>query len=139
VLTVEQIYRLRKTFALLEGQAHVAALVFYQRLFELDPALRPLFKNDIEVQAGKLMDMLSASLSLMERPAELAGILENLGASHVTYGVKTSDYETVGKALLTMLEAVLGKQFTDEVRLSWTSLYQLISATMLRGAARVVR
>ena len=134
---MEQIYRLRKTFALLEGQAHVAALVFYQRLFELDPALRPLFKNDIEVQAGKLMDMLSASLSLMERPAELAGILENLGASHVTYGVKTSDYETVGKALLTMLEAVLGKQFTDEVRLSWTNLYQLISETMLRGAARV--
>ena len=55
MLDPDQKHRLRKTFALVERQSHVAALVFYQRLFELDPMLRPLFKTDIEEQAAKLM------------------------------------------------------------------------------------
>jgi hemoglobin-like flavoprotein len=134
MLTADQIHRLRKSFIQVERQSHVAALVFYQRLFELDPALRPLFKTDIELQAEKLMEMLTAALSLMERPGELTSTLEDLGARHVGYGVKAEHYSTVGTALLAMLEGVLTKDFTPETRLAWTDLYALISGTMLRGA-----
>jgi hemoglobin-like flavoprotein len=136
-LDPEQKHRLRKTFALVERQSHVAALVFYQRLFELNPMLRPLFKTDIELQAAKLMDMLSSALSLMEKPEELNETLEELGARHVGYGVKTEHYETVGDALLAMLSTVLGKDFTPDTHKAWTELYQFIASTMLRGAARV--
>jgi hemoglobin-like flavoprotein len=136
-LDAEQKHRLRKTFALVERQSHVAALVFYQRLFELNPMLRPLFKTDIELQAAKLMDMLSSALSLMEKPEELNETLEELGARHVAYGVKTEHYETVGEALQAMLSTVLGKDFTADTRMAWMELYQFIAATMLRGAARV--
>ena len=139
MLDPEQKHRLRKTFALVERQSHVAALVFYQRLFELNPMLRPLFKTDIELQAAKLMDMLSSALSLLEKPEELSETLEELGARHVAYGVRTEHYGTVGEALLAMLSTVLGKEFTADTRRAWTELYQFIAATMLRGAARVVR
>ena len=135
VLTADQIHRLRKSFIHVERQSHVAALVFYQRLFELDPTLRPLFKTDIELQAQKLLEMLAAALSLLERPGELASTLEDLGARHVGYGVKTEHYATVGTALLAMLESVLTKEFTPETRLAWTDLYALIAGNMLRGAA----
>lgn len=136
MLDPEQKHRLRKTFALVERQSHVAALVFYQRLFELDPSLRPLFKTDIEVQANKLMEMLGAALSLLEKPEELTGVLEELGARHVNYGVKTVHYATVGQALLDMLSSVLDKEFDANTRIAWTDLYVAISETMLRGAAR---
>ena len=139
MLTADQIHRLRKSFTQVERQSHVAALVFYQRLFELDPALRPLFKTDIELQAEKLMDMLTAALSLLERPGELTSTLEDLGARHVGYGVKAEHYATVGTALLAMLESVLTKEFTPETRLAWTDLYALISETMLGGAAHPAR
>jgi hemoglobin-like flavoprotein len=138
-LDPEQKHRLRKTFAIVERQSHVAALVFYQRLFELNPMLRPLFKTDIELQAAKLMDMLSSALSLLEKPEELNETLEELGARHVTYGVRTEHYETVGEALLAMLSIVLGKDFTADTRRAWTELYQFIADTMLRGAGRVTR
>jgi len=137
VLDAEQKHRLRKTFAIVERQSHVAALVFYQRLFEINPMLRPLFKTDIELQAAKLMDMLALALSLLEKPDELLETLEELGARHVIYGVRTEHYDTTGEALLAMLSTVLGKEFTTETRRAWTELYQLIAATMLRGAARV--
>lgn len=138
MLDPEQKHRLRKTFALVERQSHVAALVFYQRLFELDPMLRPLFKNDIEEQAAKLMDMLASALSLLEKPEELTDTLEQLGARHVGYGVKTEHYATVGEALLSMLSSVLGKDFDPQTRQTWTALYQVIAETMLSGAAKVV-
>ena len=35
------------------------AEMFYNRLFDLDPSLRPLFKGDIKQQGRKLMQMLS--------------------------------------------------------------------------------
>lgn len=137
MLTTEQKYLLRKSFGLVERQSHVAALVFYQNLFERDPALRPLFTNDIETQAGKLMDMLAASLSLLERPEELTSTLEALGARHVAYGVQTRHYATVEGALLAMLEKVLDAGFTPETRQAWIELYQFISTTMLQGAATI--
>ncbi len=135
MLEIEQKHRLRKTFALVEGQAQIAALVFYQRLFELDPRLRALFKNDIEQQAAKLMEMLATTLSLLEKRDELTEVLENLGARHVEYGVRTEHYATVGEALLSMLSSVLGSQFCPQTRQAWAELYQFIAATMLRGAA----
>lgn len=138
-MTAEQIHLLRKSFSLVEGKADIAALLFYQRLFELDPGLRPLFKTDIELQAIKLMWMLGGALSLLERPAELASTLGDLGARHADYGVEPAHYVTVGTALSSMLEDVLGKDFTLETRQAWVALYQIISEAMLRGAEHATR
>lgn len=136
VPTAEQTLLLRKSFALVERQTHVAALIFYQRLFELAPGLRALFKSDIESQSTKLIEMLSVTLGLLEKPEELTATLEHLGASHVGYGVETAHYDIAGEALMTMLERVLGGQFTGETRRAWVELYQGISEAMLRGAAK---
>jgi hemoglobin-like flavoprotein len=138
-MTAEQIHLLRRSFDTIERQAHVAALVFYRRLFELDPSLRPMFQTDIEVQSRKLIDMLGLTLSLLDRPTELEGELEQLGLRHVTYGVKEAHYDTVGLALLGMLSEVLGEHWTPEVRSAWTELYGFIATSMKRGAAALAR
>ena len=129
-----QIHLLRKSFAEIERQTHVAALDFYRRLFDLDPRLRPMFSTEIEQQACKLMDMLSLSISLLERPAELMPELEQLGARHVGYGVRAEHYDTVSTALFGMLAAVLRDKYTAPVEAAWRELYRVIRDTMLRGA-----
>lgn len=136
-VTAEQRHLLRKSFRAIESQTHVAALIFYQRLFELDPSLRPLFHTDIEVQAHKLMEMLGLALSLLERPRAFEFELEGLGARHVGYGVRQEHYATVGQAMLHMLARVLDGEWTVGVRTAWTEFYGLIAEVMLRGAARV--
>jgi len=126
---------LRKTFAVVEGQAKVAALIFYRRLFELDPSLRPLFRTEIEEQAAKLIEMLGLLISMLNRADALTAELEQLGARHVGYGVKEEHYATVGRALLDMLADVLGSAYTEEVHAAWSDLYNLIAQAMIRGAA----
>ena len=133
-VTVQQKLLIRKSFEAVERAPLVAALVFYRRLFELEPRLRPLFKSDIESQAQKLMDMLGASLTLLDNPERLMAELEALGARHAGYGVRDEHYAIVGQALLDMLAQVLSDEFTADTRAAWTELYSVISETMQRGA-----
>ncbi len=133
-MSPQQVYLIRKSFADLARHEHVAALVFYRRLFEIDPSLRPMFKGDIEEQSKKLIDMLAALIAMLEQPAGLDIELRAMGARHAGYGVKDEHYATVGGALLDMLAETLGSEFTPEVRAAWTALYSAVETTMKAGA-----
>lgn len=135
-MTPQQVHLIRKSFAVLSRTDHVAALVFYRRLFEIDPALRPLFKDDIEEQSRKLLEMLAVLIAMLERPLGLELELKAMGLRHAGYGVKDEHYATVGRALLDMLAEVLGKSFTPEVREAWTALYGAVESLMKEGAAQ---
>lgn len=111
------------------------ALIFYRRLFEEEPALRPLFRGDIMIQAKKLTDMLGSLINLLDRGAELHGELEAMGARHAGYGVEDAHYAIVGRALIGMLEEGLGADFTPSVRAAWVELYETVERLMKRGAA----
>src|SRR6185436_3824169 len=77
-----------------------AALMFYERLFELDPSLRALFRQSREAQAQKLAQALTVVVKGLEHPAQLRGAVEALGRRHAGYGVRDEHYTTVGEALL---------------------------------------
>jgi hemoglobin-like flavoprotein len=135
-MTADQIHLLRRSFGKVERQSQVAALIFYRRLYELDPGLRSLFKSDIETQAAKLMDMLGLALSLTGSPAALEAELIESGARHAGYGARDEHYTTVGQAMISMLEESLGDEFTPATREAWSAFYALASETMKRGAAQ---
>lgn len=112
----------------------IAGLIFYQRLFELDPGLRPLFGKNIETQAQKLMDKLATAIGWLEHPSLMERDLEELGARHVAYGAQRKHYATVVQALFDTFAMILGPSFTEEVRAAWKSLLTEIQMAMLRGA-----
>ena len=111
-MTPSQKSLVQQTFAQVVPIADQAAALFYGRLFELDPSLRPLFKSDIRAQGQKLMQMIGYAVSKLDAPDELTLAVEGLGRKHVGYGVKDADYGTVGAALLWTLEKGLGAAFT---------------------------
>ena len=53
MLTPEQVTLVRETWAQVVPIADKAAGLFYGKLFELDPALKPLFKGDMTEQGQK--------------------------------------------------------------------------------------
>lgn len=112
-----------------------AARLFYGRLFELNPALRDLFRGDMEEQGRKLMQMLSVAVANIRRPEQILESVQALGRRHAGYGVEAQHYATVGQALLWTLDKGLGPAFTDETRAAWTNLYSLVSRVMQDGVA----
>jgi hemoglobin-like flavoprotein len=135
-MTPHQIQLIRETFALMEPRLAIAGLVFYQRLFALDPSLRSLFTHDINEQAVKLMQALKFAVAAVEQPRELQPVLESLGRRHVYYGVEERHYDSVGAALLGTLGVLLGPAFTPEVKGAWQAIYTLMADTMKRAAAK---
>jgi hemoglobin-like flavoprotein len=112
--------------------------IFYRRLFEIDPSLRPLFSATLmDEQIRKLTTMLDLIVDWLDLPEKLVPVLKQLGERHTKYGVMDEHYGKVGSALLGTLEEGLGDAFTPELRAAWTEAFVLISSLMRRGAAKI--
>ena len=133
-MTPEQKKLVKESFAMVLPIADVAAGLFYSRLFELDPALRALFKGNMEEQGRKLMTMIRVAVANLDRIDTIVPAVQNLGERHVNYGVEDDHYETVGSALLWTLEKGLGDAFTAETRVAWAEVYALLAETMKDAA-----
>ena len=132
-MTPDQINLVKQSFRKLEPLAEEAAILFYARLFELDPSLRRLFRTDIRQQGLKLMEMLGLAVESLDRREGLVPELRSLGARHVAYGVADRDYDTVGAALLWTFEKALDADYTPETQEAWTAVYDLLARTMKDG------
>jgi hemoglobin-like flavoprotein len=133
-MNATQIDLVRSSFARVQPIADAAAAIFYEKLFGIDPTLRPLFKGDIAAQGQRLMSMIAAAVRLLDRPEQLLPVLRGLGARHAGYGVQESHYATVGEALVDTLREGLGAAFTAEVCDAWITAYGVIARTMQEGA-----
>jgi hemoglobin-like flavoprotein len=127
----------RESWARFEPVAEQSAGFFYDKLFELDPEAERLFaRTDMDAQGRKVMRMFAEIVRAIDRPETLVPELADLGRRHVHYGVRDSQYDSVGTALLWTLERGLGPAFTPEVRNAWTEAYLLVSIVSRRAAAR---
>lgn len=136
-MTPQQIDLIRASFAPLKPMAAQVAEAFYAQLFARDPALRALFRSgDMAQQGERLMQMLSAAIDMLDRPASLNPVLLKLGQRHAGYGVVEAHYASVGAALLDTLAAGLGDSFTPEVRDAWATMYGHVARSMQAGATQ---
>lgn len=135
-MTPEQVQLVQESWEKVVPIAGQAAALFYGRLFELDPELKPLFKSNIEEQGKKLMQMITMAVNGLSDPGKLIPAVEDLGRRHVGYNVRTKDYEAVGAALLWTLEKGLGEGWTPDVEQAWVAVYTLLAETMKKAASR---
>lgn len=111
-----------------------AAQLFYGKLFELDPALRGMFKGDMAEQGQKLMAMINTAVNSLGNLGPIIGAIEEMARRHVHYGVKEAHYDTVGSALIWTLGKGLGDAFTPAVKDAWVETYTILSSTMKQAA-----
>lgn len=112
--------------------ADQAATIFYARLFELDPSIRPMFAHtDMAGQRKNLVQTLTVVVKSIDRLEAVVPAVEALGRRHAGYGVRPSHFATVGAALLDTLSVGLGEAFTPEVREAWATAYGILADVMI--------
>ena len=136
-MTPDQIELVKNSWQKVVPIKETAADLFYGKLFELDPSLKPMFKGDMKEQGRKLMMMLNTVVTNLEKLDSLVPAVQDLGKRHVAYGVKDAHYGTVGAALLWTLGAGLGDAFTADTEAAWTEAYTVLSTVMKDAAATV--
>jgi hemoglobin-like flavoprotein len=133
-MTPTQIESIRQSWAQVEPIADQAAVLFYGRLFELNPSLRRLFRRtDMAAQGKILMQTLAVVVKSLDRLEQLLPAIQALGRRHADYGVRPQHFDTVGVALLWTLEQGLGEGFTPEVREAWASAYTALASIMIEA------
>lgn len=133
-LSTEQKQLVKNSWQQIDPIAEQAAAMFYQRLFELNPEARKLFKVDIKTQGRRLMEMIGGAVSNLDTLEAVLPEIQASGVRHKAYGVKPEDYDTVAAALLWTLEKGLGDDFTDETRMAWVEVYTLVAQAMQDAA-----
>jgi len=133
-MTPDQIARVQQSFATVAPIADQAAVMFYDRLFELAPAVKPLFPSDMAEQRRKLMATLAIVVNGLSNLETILPAASALATRHVAYGARPEHYPVVGAALLWTLEKGLGDAWTEDVADAWTAAYTLLSGFMINQA-----
>ena len=134
-MTPEQVALVQNSWEKVVPISDKAAELFYGKLFELDPSLKPLFSGDMTEQGKKLMTMITTVVRGMKNLEALVPAIQDLGRRHTGYGVKDEHYDTVGTALIWTLDQGLGDEFTPDTKEGWLTTYTLLADTMKAAAA----
>lgn len=133
-MTPEKIELVSSTWKQVLPISEKAAELFYGKLFEIDPAVKPLFKGDMVEQGKKLMQMINTAVNNISDVEKIIPALQDLGKRHIDYGVTEEHYTTVANALLWTLEQGLGDAWNDEVKAAWTETYMTLAGVMIEAA-----
>lgn len=111
-----------------------AGAIFYSRLFAIAPELKPLFKENPEAQAQKLIALITFAVHKLNTINEIVNDVKSLGKRHKNYNVKPEHYAIVAEALLWTLEKALQDKWNEEMKEAWVTVYTLLSSTMISAA-----
>ena len=133
-MTPEQVRLVQGSFARVAPISEHAATLFYDRLFEIAPAVRAMFPGDLTEQRKKLMATIAFVVNGLGRLEEVLPAASELAKRHVAYGAKADHYPVVGAALLWTLERGLGEGWTPPVADAWRAAYSTLSGYMIAEA-----
>ncbi|MEM7372769.1 MAG: globin family protein [Bacteroidota bacterium] len=137
-MTPYQIQLIQDSWKLVLPIADQAGALFYGRLFEIAPSVRPMFSDDLSSQTKKLMGTLAVVVSRLHQLDTILDQVQKLGASHNKYGVTAEQYAPVGAALLWTLEQGLGDAWNEELAEAWATAYGILSSAMIEAAEQAV-
>ncbi len=133
-MTPEQVKLVQQSFGQVAPIADTAATLFYDRLFEIAPAVKPLFHGDMAEQRRKLMATLAVVVGGLGNIETILPAASALAKRHLGWGVKPEHYDSVGAALLWTLERGLGERWSSDVAAAWSAAYGTLSQYMIGEA-----
>jgi len=133
-MTPDQVKLVQQSFARVALISEQAAVIFYDRLFEVAPAVKAMFPSDMTEQRKKLMATLAVVVNGLSNLESVLPAASALATRHVAYGAKPAHYPVVGAALLWTLEKGLGEAWTPDVAAAWSAAYGTLSGYMISEA-----
>eukprot|EP00808_Paulinella_micropora_P014902 g46784.t1 len=106
---------------------------FYLHLFSLNPRYRLLFSDNIARQGKMLAQLVGFIVHSADQldTHEFNKTAYNLAKVHNKRGIRPEDYDTLGQALLMAIKASLGHDYTDRVKVAWTTVFSALLIAVL--------
>ena len=109
----------------LEGRATLT--VFYDRLLEAYPEIKPFFAEmDMKEAGTDLMEFLNPILDNLARPSALREAMQALYEYHNDLGIRPEHHPLIGDTLKQMVSEYLGIGWLDEFEEAWVEQYNSV-------------
>jgi hemoglobin-like flavoprotein len=122
-MSPEDIARVRRGFARIAADPRAFSAHFYDALFQIEPSLRPLFKDDLGVHGDIFVTSLGTAVGSLENLGHVADRLRADGRRIAKLGIQNRHYSVAAEALLDAVEASLGDRFEQRDRVAWATVY----------------
>jgi len=96
-MTPEQVRLVQESFAKVAPIADQAAVMFYDRLFELAPQVKTMFPADMTEQRRKLMATLAFAVNGLANLQSVLPAASALAKRHIAYGAKPEHYPSLAR------------------------------------------
>lgn len=136
-MNTQQIELVQASFEKVRPIADQAAESFYQRLFEIAPHFRPMFRNNMKKQGAMLMSTLGLAVGSLNNLEAILPAVQSLGRRHAGYGVTAEHYQPVAEAFLWTLDYYLGEAFTPALKEAWVEAYTILAGAMIEASEAV--
>ncbi|MDX1903258.1 MAG: globin domain-containing protein [Thermonemataceae bacterium] len=104
----------------------------YEKLFELAPDSKELFKNtSMDKQAQMLIAAIGKLIKSIDQWDTVKPDLEVLAQRHIGYGLSPEHFVYFGQSFIYMLKNIFGADWNSELEDAWQAVYQRISEVMI--------
>jgi len=126
MLTLRQLLLIKLSWSYLSNRLGYFGEEFYRILFAQSPALRSLFKSDLDLQEQKFATMINYVVSKVQSLNSIDNELKDLGQRHREYGVTKQHYVLTKDSFLEALKNTLADDLDEETFQAWSVALDLI-------------
>jgi|SRR5687767_4652534 methyl-accepting chemotaxis protein len=127
---------LETSFDLVAPKGDELVEIFYARLFETAPSVKPLFASaDMTHQRTMLLSALVLLRKSLRDVDSIVPALKRMGARHVGYGAAPAHYPVVGEVLIGSMAEIAGPAWEPRFERAWGEAFAVVAGAMLEGAA----
>lgn len=134
MLDAKSIELVKSTVPALKEKGLAITQVFYKRMFEQNPEVKPMFnmaKQASGAQPKALAMAVLAAAQNIENLRAIGNAVAKIAEVHCDCMVKEEHYPIVGKHLLWAIKEVLGEAATKEIIDAWAKAYDVIARVFI--------
>ncbi|GAB4485711.1 MAG: hypothetical protein OHK0045_03590 [Raineya sp.] len=131
-MTEEQKSLVKQSFPKVLASTLSSTQVLYEKLFELAPESKDLFKNtSLDRQSQMLIAAIGRIVKSIDKWETVKPDLEAIASRHINYGLSPEHFAFFGQALIHMLQTSLKESWSKELEDAWKAVYQNVSEVMI--------
>ena len=131
-MTEEQKNLVKQSFPKVLATTLSGSAALYEKLFELVPESKELFKNtSLDRQSQMLIAAIGKIVKSIDNWDMVKPDLEAIAARHINYGLSPEHFAFFGQALMHMLQTSLKESWTKDLENAWKAVYQNVSEVMI--------
>jgi nitric oxide dioxygenase len=138
-MTRRQIRLIRSSWKTAGEEPLTLGILFYDRLFNLSPETRAVFRTPVSQQTVRLMHTVGSLVNRLDLLDESLIDITRIADEYARQGLKAMNYPAIASSLIWAMEKKLDQSWNRELAKAWLSFFGCLSTLVKKSAGHTYR